>query len=366
MGHKKTTAVITHARHRRHKRVNNRHLSDKYYYSGVHETETNIVLTQYDETKITSHAVKTTEPDFSKLTNEKQINWFQVSGLMDSDVITRLVKECGLHNLDAKDVLTPQHVIKIEEYKERLLIIMNSCYYNDNNELRSEHISIVVAGNVIISFTESNNPVFEAVMQALKTNLLNIRKKGCGMLLAFLLNTIVANLAESAAKVEDLLEDIEEILLDPGNDVKDIGLQIQQRRHDYMLIRKNGQPLKEQFPKLMRSELGIITDDMLPVYGDISDQIQFVIQTNESCRDIISSLVDLYISNNDLRMNAIMKRLTVVSTIFIPLTFLVGVWGMNFTFMPELDWRYGYTIAWIIMIAVGVLTWLFLKKKDWY
>lgn len=366
MGQKKRTALPIHTRHRRQKRISNRHLSDKYYYSGVHETETNITLTQYDETKVTSHPVKTTEPDFSKLTSAKHINWFQVSGLMDADVITRLVEECGLHNLDAKDVLTPEHVIKIEEYNERLLIIMNSCYYNENNELHSEHISIVVAGNIIISFTESNNPVFEAVMQALKTNLLNIRKRGCGLLLAFLLNTIIANLAESAAKVEDLLEDLEERLLDPGNDIKDVGLQIQQRRHDYMVIRKNSQPLKEQFPKLMRSQLGIITEDMLPVYGDLSDQIQFVIQTNDGCREIISSLVDLYISNNDLRMNAIMKRLTVVSTIFIPLTFLVGVWGMNFTFMPELGWQYGYVVAWIIMISVGVLTWLFLKKKDWY
>lgn len=366
MGHKKGTAIISHTRHGKRKRVNNRHLSDKYYYSGVHETETNITLTQYDEKNVTSHPVRTTEPDFSKLTNAKQINWFQVSGLMDAEVITRLVKECGLHNLDAKDVLTPQHVVKIEEYKERLLIIMNSCYYNENNELRSEHISIVVAGNVVISFTESNNPVFEAVIQALNTNLLNIRKKGCGMLLAFLLNTIIANLADSAAKVEDILEDIEEKLLNPENNIKDIGLQIQERRRDYMMIRKNSQPLKEQFPKLMRSELGIITEDMLPVYGDISDQIQFIIQTNDGCREIISSLVDLYISNNDLRMNAIMKRLTVVSTIFIPLTFLVGVWGMNFTIMPELDWQYGYAVAWIIMIAAGVLTWLFLKKKDWY
>ena len=84
------------------------------------------------------------------------------------------------------------------------------------------------------------------------------------------------------------------------------------------------------------------------------------------CRETLSSLVDLYISNNDLRMNAIMKRLTIVSTLFIPLTFLVGVWGMNFKIMPELDWRYGYFIAWAVMIVTGVLTWLYMKRKDWY
>lgn len=360
------TAVIKKTRHRRRRRVNNRHLSDKYYYSGVHETETRISLTQYDESKLSKHEIKLTEPDFSKLTDKNKVNWFEVSGLMDAEVITRLVKECGLHNLDAKDILTSQHVIKIEEYNERLLLILNSCFYNEHNELHTEHISILVADHVVITFTESNNPVFESVMQALKTNLLNIRKKGTGILLVFLLNTIIANLTDSAAKVEELLEEIEDTLLTTGSNDNDIKQDIQQRRHDFILIRKNSQPLKEQFPKLMRSQLGIITDDLLPLYGDLSDQIQFTIQTMEGCRDIVSSLLDLYVSNNDLKMNAIMKRLTVVSTIFIPLTFLVGVWGMNFENMPELYLKYGYLAAWIIMIAAGIFTWLFLKKKDWY
>ena len=133
-----------------------------------------------------------------------------------------------------------------------------------------------------------------------------------------------------------------------------------------MIIRKNSLPLKDQFSKLLRTENGIITPDILPIYNDLQDQLQFVIQTTESCREITSSLVDLYISNNDLRMNAIMKRLTIVSTLFIPLTFLVGVWGMNFKIMPELDWRYGYFMAWVVMIATGVLTWLYMKRKDWY
>lgn len=351
---------------RRHHKENNRRLSDKYFYVGVHNTETNIRLIQYNDSSINLHDIKNDVPDFSKLTDNRYINWFQVSGLTDSDVITRIVKECGLHNLDAKDILTPQHIIKIEEYNERLLIILNSCFYNENKELHTEHISIVISGNIFITFTESNNPVFDHVTEALQSNLLNIRKKGVGLLLAFVLNTLISNMAESASKVEEYMEDIEEALLNPGNKTEHIGLEIQERRRDYMVIRKNSLPLKEQFPKIMRSEIGLVTEEMRPVYGDISDQIQYIIQTMEGCRDIISSLVDLYISNNDLRMNAIMKRLTVVSTIFIPLTFLVGVWGMNFDFMPELNWKYGYIMAWGIMAVIGILTWLFMKKEDMY
>jgi magnesium transporter len=131
-----------------------------------------------------------------------------------------------------------------------------------------------------------------------------------------------------------------------------------------MIILKNSQPLKEEFPKLLRMNNAIITPDLIPVYTDLYDQVQFVTQTCENCREIIYSLVDLYISNNDLRMNATMKRLTIVATVFIPLTFLVGVWGMNFVGMPELKWKYGYVSAWLLMLVVGVITWLVIKHKD--
>ena len=354
----------THLRKRKH--VSNRHLADKYFYSGEHETVTGIRLTQYNGNILQTTDVKTTEKSFKKLTDENSINWFQVSGLTNSDAITRIVNDFGMHNLDAKDILTPQHVVKIEEYDKHTLIVLNSSYYDANMEINTEHISILVTGNVVITFTESNNPVFESTHKALESNMLNIRKRNSGLLLAFLLNTIIANLVDSASKVEEMLEDIEETLLDIKNDQANMGLLIQQRRHEYMIVRKNSQPLKEQFTKLLRTENGIINADTLPIYNDLADQLQFVVQTMEGCREIISSLVDLYISNNDLRMNAIMKRLTVVSTLFIPLTFLAGIWGMNFRSMPELDWRYGYGIAWTLMLITAVATWLYMRKKDWF
>lgn len=348
------------------KHISNRHLADKYVYSGEHETATGIRLVQYNADLLRSSAIKTSETSFRKLTDDSCINWFQVSGLTDSDAITRMVNEFGMHNLDAKDILTPQHVVKIEEYDKHTLIVLNSSYYDANMEINTEHISMLLTSNVVITFTESNNPVFESTYKALETNMLNLRKKNSGLLLAFLLNTIIANLVDSASKVEEMLEDIEETLLDINSDQGNMGQVIQQRRREYMIIRKNSQPLKEQFTKLLRTENGIISSDTHPIYNDLLDQLLFVTQTMESCREIISSLVDLYISNNDLRMNAIMKRLTVVSTLFIPLTFLVGVWGMNFREMPELDWRYGYGIAWSLMLITAVVTWLYMRKKDWF
>lgn len=351
---------------RKRKRISNRHLADRYFYAGEQDIATRISLTQYNADSLHTREIKTNETSFQKLVDTNCINWFQVSGLTDSDAVTRIVNAFGMHNLDAKDVLTPQHVVKIEEYDKHTLIVLNSSYYDNNREINTEHISILITGNVVVSFTESNNPVFNNVYKALESNKLDICKKGSGMLLAFLLNTIIANLVESASKIEEMLEDIEETLLDLKTDQSNMGLLIQQRRKEYMTIRKNSQPLKEQFTKLLRSENGLISPDIRPIYNDLSDQLQFIIQTTDSCREIISSLVDLYISNNDLRMNTIMKRLTVVSTIFIPLTFLAGIWGMNFKMMPELEWQYGYAVAWSIMLLTAVATWLYMRKKDWF
>ena len=124
--------------------------------------------------------------------------------------------------------------------------------------------------------------------------------------------------------------------------------------------------IKEQYIKLLRGESTLMHKMNRAFFNDVNDHLQFVLQTIEICRETLSSLVDLYISNNDLRMNDIMKRLTIVSTIFIPLTFLVGVWGMNFKMMPELDWRYGYCFAWALMIIIGIMVYAFFRKKKWY
>ena len=195
--------------------MSNRHLADKYLYAGEHETQTGIRLTQYNEQTLRTKEVLVSDPSFNQLAEPGVINWFEVSGLTNAEAITRIVKDFGMHNLDAKDILTPQHVVKIEEYKGKMLIILNSCSYDENNEMRSEHISILVAGNTVITFTESDNPVFEVSHKALSSNMLNIRKRGTGLLLAFLMNSVIANLVESASKVEEMLEDIEEALLDP-------------------------------------------------------------------------------------------------------------------------------------------------------
>lgn len=350
--------------HKRH--LSNRHLAEQYIYAGELPTSTGIRLTQYNAQGLQRKAVSPSECSFKPLIDPEKINWLEVCGLNDAETVMRIVKEFGLHDVDAKDVLTPQHVSKIESDRTHTFIILKDCSIETGHTLQTEHVGILVCGKTIITFTESDDPVFDIVHKAIEHNRLNIRQKGSGLLLAFLLNTLFAGMIEAVSKIEDVLMEIEEQLITPSStNSRTIGALIQQHRKEYMAMKRIAQPLKEQFNKLILNQ-NLVNQELAPIYNDLQDQLLFIIQTTENCREITSSLVDLYISNNDLRMNTIMKRLTVVSTLFIPLTFLVGVWGMNFHYMPELEWEYGYLFAWGALLLIGCLTWFYMKHKDWY
>jgi magnesium transporter len=352
------------------KRSSNRHLSEQYVYTGDQTTSTTLRLIRYNAEDVRDTVIPQEKENelFGLIQHQnKTINWVQVNGLTDSELVSRIITNFGLDTLDAKDILTPQHIVKVEEYHGKIFIILNSCHYDTKNEIQTEHIGILLVGNTIITFTETNHDLFIPVLKAIEDDILDIRSRGdVSMLLAFLLNAVVVSLVEASTHVEELLEDIEDTLLDISTNQESVGSLIQQRRREYMVIRKNSQPLREEISKLTKAENNLISKEAQPAFIDLVDQLKYVNQTIEGCREIISSLVDLYISNNDLRMNAIMKRLTIVSTLFIPLTFLAGIWGMNFANMPELGWKYGYYIAWGVMLLTGIGTWFYLRKKDWY
>ncbi|MDO4179801.1 MAG: CorA family divalent cation transporter, partial [Bacteroidales bacterium] len=184
--------------------------------------------------------------------------------------------------------------------------------------------------------------------------------------LSVILNSVMARFSSIISDFEDGLEDLEANLLSSDSkDVPGIG-SIQQYRRNFRLLRKCIMPFKEEISKLLHADNVLLHKANRPFFNDVNDHLQFVLQTLEGCRDMISALADLYLSNNDQRMNSIMKQLTVVSTIFIPLTFLAGIWGMNFRWMPELDWKYGYLFAWVLMLLLVVAIYFYFKRKKWY
>jgi len=243
---------------------------------------------------------------------------------------------------------------------------MNSCAFNARGRVYSEHVCLIVKTNVIISFNESDRELFPNVEHGLRENIMDIRHQKSGMLFAFLLNAILGDFIDTATKVERMLERIEDVLLNPYASQNNVGIKIQKCRKAYLIIRKNTQPLTDEYEKLIGGKEGIIDESLFPVFNELSDQLQYILQTARNSNDMLSSLVDLYVSKNDLNANMVMKRLTVLATLFIPITFLVGLWGMNFEYMPELRWKYGYLFAWgCILLSLG-LTWWLMRKKKWF
>lgn len=344
--------------------MNNNLLSERLSYNGSSKTVTQMHLCTYSEESVEeTHARK-----FSTI-NEKikpgAINWLQVRGFDNTETVRQVCEHFEIDFLVMQDILNVKHPTKIEEHERYTVLILKVFGYNRKGDLSQQQISIIQGTDYVLTFAENKTDFFDNVTEAIRGNVLKIRTRQSDYLLSVLLNNVMGNYTATISEVDDALEDMEEELL-TITDKTDIGIQIQERRRQYLMMKKAIFPLKEQYVKLLRAENLLVHKVNRAYFNDVNDHLQFVLQTIDICRETLSALVDLYISNNDLRMNDIMKRLTVVSTIFIPLTFFAGVWGMNFKFMPELGWEYGYFGAWVLMLVVAVIVYIFFKKKKWY
>lgn len=245
-------------------------------------------------------------------------------------------------------------------------MILKLLFSNDDGYV-PQQIAIVQGGNYLLTFMEKETDFLNDINTALEKNVLKIRNRQSDFLLSVILNSVMASFISIISELEDGLEDLEEQLLSPEQtDMPGIE-NIQQYRRNFRVIKKCILPLKEEISKLLHTtDNDLLHKASRPFFNDVNDHLQFVLQTLDGCRDMISALVDIYLSNNDRRMNSIMKQLTVVSTIFIPLTFLAGIWGMNFKWMPELGWRYGYVFAWTLMLILVAVIYFYFKRKKWY
>lgn len=347
--------------------MKNNLLSEKLVYTGESISPTYIQLCSYNATELQEAKGRTFRSVNETIDNDR-INWLNISGMKDTEVIRDICEHFGIDFLILQDILNANHPTKIEEHENYIVIILKLFRFDEDDkqtEIKQQQLCLIQGPNYVLSFLEYDSPFFDDITSAIHNNILKIRGRQSDYLLSVLLNSVMANYMHIVSTIDDKLEDLEEVLLKITT-VDDIGMQIQSLRRQYLQIKKVVLPLKEQYVKLLRSDSLLVHKANRAFFNDVNDHLQFVLQTIEICRETLSSLVDLYISSNDLRMNDIMKRLTIVSTIFIPLTFLVGVWGMNFDFMPELNWKHGYLFAWLLMAIIGIAVYLFFKKKKWY
>lgn len=338
--------------------MKNNFLSEKLTYNGDERTATHVHLVSYNSAGMT--VSDNVEIDASALSlDPASVSWVRVHGLKDTERIRALCATFGIDFLVVQDILNVDHPSKVEEYERYNFVVAK---YSCHGEMA--HISLVQGENFVLSFSETETALFDGVQKAITDNVLKIRTRPTDYLLSVMINGLVADYASLASSIDDDMDDLASELI-AAVDARDIGAQILSLRRRYMDLKRTVMPLKEQFSRLLRSDSRLIRKGTRPFLNDVNDHLLYVAQSIDSCRETLASLMDLYVSNNDLRMNDIMKRLTVVSTIFIPLTFLVGVWGMNFRNMPELEWKYGYAAAWGVMIVIGVIVYLFFRTKKW-
>jgi len=283
----------------------------------------------------------------------------------DLQVIENIGRLFTLHPLIMEDIANTTQRPKVEDLEDYVFIVFKMLDFDEKaGEFNSEQISLILGPNYLISFQENQASLFDPIRERIRAGKGSIRKAGPDYLAYALLDTVVDNYFVLLEKLGEKLEFLEEELVKAPNPDT---LQTIHKLKTYMIfMRKSVWPLREVINRLIDGESPLIKNPTMPYLRDIYDHTIHVIDTMETSRDIISGMLDIYLSSISYRLNEIMKVLTIIATLFIPLTFLAGWYGMNFKSMPEFEWRYGY--VWVITIAISMtITMLvYFKRKRWW
>ena len=290
--------------------------------------------------------------------------WINVTGIQDISLIEDIGRQYHIHPLTLEDVLNTTQRPKVESFDDYLFIVIKMLEYDKEKDvISSEQLSLVLCKTVLITFQEDVGDVFTPVRERIRKGKGRIRTGGCDYLAYALIDAIVDNYFVILEKVGQRLEVVEETIDDDPDD--NILEDIHTIRRELIYLRKQVWPLREIITYLQKDGAPLISEATGPFLRDVYDHTIQVIDSIESFRDILSGLQDLYLSIISNRMNEVMKVLTIIATIFIPITFIAGIYGMNFSHMPELTWRWGYPAVWLLIIGIAVVMIVFFRRKNW-
>lgn len=328
------------------------------YTGPSREERVRILVTNYSE-----KACAEEEVTIERLAPPKHgVSWINVTGIHDVELIRTIGEKFTLHPLLLEDVVHTEQRPKMEEFDQCIFLVLRML--ERQQRLTSEQISIVIGKDYVISFQETEGDIFDPIRERLRNTGTRFRRSGADYLGYALIDAITdhyfAILGEIGEEVEELNEELFE------NPSMSHLHQMQRLRHEVSAMRKSVWPLREAVRSLERSESGLIKKSTLIFLRDVYDHAVQVIENIEMLRDTIAGMLDLYMTSISNRMNEVMKVLTVISTIFIPLTFISGVYGMNFHYMPELTWRYGYFITLGLMLLIVIIMVLYFRRKHWF
>lgn len=331
---------------------------------GEKKTEKAIItILDYDEEHFEEKEAKNIEECFP-FKDKPTITWINIDGLHQVDIIEKIGKEFGFHPLLLEDILNTEQRPKIEDFEDSIYFVLKMLYYEEKtNEINTDQVSVIFGNNFVISFQEREGDIFNPIRERIRTGKSRIRKMGADYLAYSLMDAVVDSYFIILEKFGEKIEDIEETMI--ASPTPETLRDIHNLKSRMISLRKSVWPLREVISVLERSESSLIQESTRMYLKDVYDHTIQIIETVETFRDILSSMLDVYLSSISYRMNEIMKVLTIIATIFIPLTFIVGVYGMNFEYMPELRWRWGYPLIWLVMLVIGITMMVYFKRKKW-
>lgn len=300
------------------------------------------------------------------LRGKPSVTWVDIEGVHDIQALEKIGLCFGLHPLVMEDILNTDQRPKIEDYGDYLYIVLRMLTSgSETDEISSEQVSLILGENFVISVQEgAKGDVFDPVRNRIRNGKGQLRKLGADYLAYSLIDAVVDNYFIILEKIGERVEWLEETLV--SNPAPEALHLIHNLKREMIYLRKSVWPLREVVSGMQRRDSTLIRESTGYYLRDVYDHTIQVIDTIETFRDMLSGMLDIYLSSISNRTNAVMKVLTVIATIFIPLTWIVGIYGMNFKNMPELEWHYGYLASWVAMIGVALGMVIYFKKKKWW
>ena len=289
------------------------------------------------------------------------VRWININGL-DAGVVDRLRQELQLHTLAAEDILNTHQRPKLDLYEDHLFLVLRQ-FRSKEGEHREEQVSVISQGGLLITLQEEAGDIFDPLRQRLQRDNSRFRRFGSEYLLYALLDSIVDHVFPITEAIAQRMEAVEQAIA--SEPAPEIQTTIFSLRREISLLRRAVWPMREIVDGLLRDESGRLPEELMPFYRDVLDHAVQAVEVMEAQREALASLADFYQSSLGNRMNEIMKVLTIMASFFIPVTFLAGIYGMNFEVMPELQWRYGYAGFWLVCILMIVSLWIYFRKKGW-
>ncbi len=296
--------------------------------------------------------------------NKETITWINVNGLNHVNEIEKLGKDFELHPLIIEDIANTKQRPKLEEHEEYIFVVLKMLYFDQEQNLKFENISFIQGSNYVLSFQEADGDVFDSVRERLRNSKGRVRSQGADYLLYVLMDAIVDNYFNLMEVMGEKIEELEENLFEEKSK-NDLIQEIHNLKREILRIRRAVYPLREVVNRMDKVEASLVTEKTQLYLRDLYDHVIQVSESIDIQRELIWSLMDMYMTTISNRMNEVMKVLTIMATIFIPLTFIAGVYGMNFENIPELKFQYGYFVLWGVMVVVFLGMLYYFKRREW-